>query len=459
MRIKRIRATLIDILIRNKIASQTVHCFESLKNVEHKINSIEVLLKSYHLLSDIPIKSQKCNKKARTKRKEGNQYFAISNRNLCKAMELYNESICHAENDSEDLAYGFANRSAIYFEWNDWEKCLSNIVLSRQCKNFPNSLKLKLEKREVQCREGLNKCKGNYFEYVHSLSYQEHNQVPGIVYCLKLKQNEKYGRHIVATKDLNVGDVIAIENPFMLSLEPNFEYQRCLYCLAEQKFSLIPCLHCTHSMFCNESCRNKGYNLFHKFECSVIYGIFDVFDNSIITALRSILKLFSNTDELIKVKNFFATPRATEENIFTVNANSDSIFEQFKAVLGLETHLNKREKADKFQHGITAATLICIMKNDENFVKLFDNGFSNLFYELIYQIIQAQEINTISILLQTSLKDKELNNYATGIFPFSSLINHSCNPNVLSFGCNNNQYTIIVSQKINKGEQLFTNYV
>lgn len=460
MRINRLRDTLIEILIRNRIAPQTIHCFESLKSVEHKVNSIEVLLKSYHLLNDVPIRSEKCDKKSVENRKKGNEFFSIKNRNLCKAMMLYNESICFAETDSENLAYGYANRSAVYFEWNEWEKCLENIDLAQQCANFPDSLKDKLTNREMQCRENLNKehDSKNSLDYIHCLSYPEHSKVPGIANCLELKENEQYGRYIVATKELNIGDVIAIEHPFILSLAPELEYQRCLNCLSEQMYSLIPCKYCTHAMFCNEICRDKCFELFHKFECSVIHGLFDVFDNPKITALRAILKLFSNTDVLLKIKNYIKTPKATKENIFTVNASDNSMFEHFKAVYGLESHLDKRDKVQQYQIGITAATFVCIMKEDENFLQIFDNGFSNLFYELIFQFVHIQNVNNIAHLIQNGLRDREPNEKASGIYPFQSLINHSCIPNCLGFGYNN-QFTTIVARKIKKGEQIFINYV
>jgi hypothetical protein len=74
----------------------------------------------------------------------------------------------------------------------------------------------------------------NFFK----LSYQANPKIPFIVDCLEMREDEKYGRGIYATCDLNAGDVIAIEEPFFLeTLSTN---RHCMNCNRSNMLSLIP---------------------------------------------------------------------------------------------------------------------------------------------------------------------------------------------------------------------------
>lgn len=41
-----------------------------------------------------------------------------------------------------------------------------------------------------------------------NLSYPSNEKIPFIANCLELRTNEEFGRHIVTTRDLKVGDVV-----------------------------------------------------------------------------------------------------------------------------------------------------------------------------------------------------------------------------------------------------------
>lgn len=197
--------------------------------------------------------SSKSNEKSEALRNEGNKFY--SSRNFYSALLKYNECLCYAKPDSENVGLAYANRSAVYLETKRFNQSIRNIELAKQHK-YPETSYEILSKREEKCKEFLTseKHKGpsgpwNFFK----LTYEPNKKLSFIVDCLKVKTNEKYGRHIITNRPLRVGDIIAIERPFcniLLSESKFIEipganiYQRCSHCLRENAMDLIPCSSC-----------------------------------------------------------------------------------------------------------------------------------------------------------------------------------------------------------------------
>lgn len=187
-------------------------------------------------------------------RQEGNDLY--KKREFFSALLKYNQSLSYAESESENLGLAYANRSAVYFEIKLYDQCLKNIHLAE--KNFyPKESLEVLNLRRLKCVElGKNETK-NYSQNVFKLSLPANKKLPFIANCLKLENNEKYGRHIITTVDLSVGHIIAIdksfcsvpisESQFIKVSEMNI-YQRCNNCLKSNQMNLIPCQNCCHGM-------------------------------------------------------------------------------------------------------------------------------------------------------------------------------------------------------------------
>lgn len=198
----------------------------------------------------------KSNEEADKYRIEGNKLY--SDRNFFDALTKYNESLCHAVTGSESVGLAYANRSAVFFEMKLYEKCKNNIEMAK-LNGYPRDNYYILDKRLEKCIENQINSDAevktqleNPFEFV-KLSYKENSQLPFVVDCLKLMQNEKYGRYIIATQDLKVGDILAIEDPYFKVLKSdarydscreNNKFQRCSVCLQDNSLDLIPCLGC-----------------------------------------------------------------------------------------------------------------------------------------------------------------------------------------------------------------------
>lgn len=81
------------------------------------------LLEEFELLAH-ETTAGKSNPQSKKLRELGNKMFERGTEGFYRALELYNEAICWAEPyNCEDLAIAYANRSAVYFEWKEYQLC------------------------------------------------------------------------------------------------------------------------------------------------------------------------------------------------------------------------------------------------------------------------------------------------------------------------------------------------
>jgi tetratricopeptide (TPR) repeat protein len=194
----------------------------------------------------------KDNKKAIDLRNEGNSKF--SQNKFYEALISYNKSLCHAENNSENLGFAFANRSAVYLEMKQTDKCLENIQLAR-AHNYQNEARLeerqqKAEKLKITHREDPENDPGNFFK----LSYPPNEEHPSIANCLELHKNKKFGVHVVTSRALNPGDIVCYEPLILQTTFAHGNYSRCRSCLKTNYLNLIPCDNCSMGKFRNFPC-------------------------------------------------------------------------------------------------------------------------------------------------------------------------------------------------------------
>lgn len=153
--------------------------------------------------------TRKSNEKSEALRKEGNEFY--SRRKFFKALLKYNESLCFAEPESDNVGHAYANRSAVYFETRLYEKCLNNVQLAKSHR-YPESNFEVLAKREEKCR-GQKEKSSDVWSFF-KLSYKPNQKLPFIADCLEVKKSDKYGRHVITNRSLKVGDIVVVERPF-----------------------------------------------------------------------------------------------------------------------------------------------------------------------------------------------------------------------------------------------------
>lgn len=284
-----------------------------------------------------------------------------------------------------------------------------------------------------------------YHEVLPSLSFGSNQVIECASDCIEIKCDEDLGRHIVATKNIMVGDVIARENPFCQILLKENYFTHCYECL-RPSYNLIACDNCPLVMFCGDHCKQKSWKLYHKYECLILATLIDL-EVSKLTLVA--LKICISLRNIGNITEF----------------NSDELLNQlvYRSQNYLEIHnlisnTQFRTTADLFERAVTAAIIFELL---QNYTQFFNEHSQMIitFQELLLLHMQTGPSNfhEISELAKLDNEFFENNEVGSGAYGFLSLLNHSCSPNVVRH-CYGSCIVLRALRPISKGEQLLDNY-
>lgn len=242
----------------------------------------------------------------------------------------------------------------------------------------------------------------------------------------EILQNEQVGRYLVAAKDLEEGDTILVEEPFVVGPKA-FTYPLCLSC-----YSAWPRLPQTHTLcsrckwpVCGEECENHPH---HKdYECQVFVEAREKFNTAI--ALNEELQTGVPQLECI-----------TPLRLLLASEKDPERWE--KQVQKMEAHNKKRHGNCQWK-----ADQVNIVDYIRNRLKL--TKFSE---EAIQTVCGILQINTHEVRTSKGYP-------ARALYPQFSLMNHSCVSNT-SHGVSPTDYKVYLrtTVKVPKGGELYGSY-
>lgn len=412
----------------------------------------------------------KDNKTADTFRIEGNSLYHESK--IYDALVCYNKSLCFALPKSKQMAVAYANRSAVYMRLQLYDQSLENIQLARD-NNYPNESTLREFERDcLLLKMDHHPDPENDASSFFKLSYPAKEKLPFIANCLELRQDLKYGRHIATNQDLNPGDVIAIEKPFFKVVHKAGRYKRCTNCLKFNMLNLIPCdgdcsscecflplfhwlVHCLFdfsAMFCNQKCMTKARKRFHHAECNSYFDNllgdateegFPLLMLTIQRRLLQSLEIAQSIDSLRELMN-----DAEPKTVFDFDLSVDDPSTDMTYLLAVNSLQVRSNSMAKEMYDQTIATHLSEL-DLPSFVDSEEDRKDLVKYTTRLMLISDRNGHGI----QNSSGAAE----GSGIFPFGSLFNHSCDPNLQQI-VNENKLIFVVVKPIAKDEQLFITY-
>ena len=242
---------------------------------------------------------------------------------LAEALRLYNEAVIWAPYkawDSPELAAACVCRGAVSYQQGNHLLALEDVYYAMQTVSFNGGIRFKLQERLKAGQRGegerqsllaikdfLGGLEASGFEREQKEEVRliiervlervdkegaevtegqrrskelpnPHPHLPALSSALKVAHRPKVGRHLVATRDIQEGEVVAMEVAAVSRLLPLPSLSsRCGHCLSEAKIA-FPCLTCTAVVFCSRECRaaaaappisGKGKRgAHHQWECS-----------------------------------------------------------------------------------------------------------------------------------------------------------------------------------------------
>lgn len=190
-----------------------------------------------------------------------NGNFLFEKGRHCEALLSYNRSLCLAELGTEIASVCYGKRSLVYFDLKEYELCLANIEWAIQ--NQSTNGAVKFDDLKSKCfqlmkthRHAPDEDPLNFFK----LSYTANKKLPCLSDCLELRVNKKFGRHIISTRNLNVGDIVAVTDFSFIFFDKRARLHHCSHCTkSSTKLNLIPCTKCAKGKKFICSCRRSGY--------------------------------------------------------------------------------------------------------------------------------------------------------------------------------------------------------
>nr|ABK56990.1 hypothetical protein GIP_L1_00040 [Glyptapanteles indiensis] len=422
-------------------------------------------------------------------------------------IELYTKSIAYAPG-SRELSLAYANRSATLFKARLYEDCLCDCERALKL-NYPDKWKAKLFARKARCLSYLAGVDGSSdpkvaealeqvrlwlpkmdgkdsgvklvektLNSLHLMSQSEaafvkldderhlpsiivdNEEICGATSALAVEFSEQYGKHVRATRDIKVGEVLSVNEGYATVLMLDKTYTHCAHCL-KQTWSAIPCNFCIYAVFCGEDCRREAWKGYHEVECRVTGPMVAMEMNHMaLMALRLLVSVVKQAGDLQALKDLLTgIDSLTGKGLAVVIDSLDG--SKYASVYTLARNTERRSVPDLFGRSLNAAYITYLLATESSMLgeqlkggltEVSSHPWATFAGGLIMRHLQIIPSNVTEDNLDQLPIDR-----AAALMPLYSLFNHSCNPMVdrRSFG---KKIAMIAISPIKKGEQIFDNY-
>ena len=334
--------------------------------------------------------------------------------------------------------------------------------LALNCAGLPEKNREKLEKRIELCLEAdpalvdtfKEQPVGSGINQDASLisSYKEDNDNSDSADGIQIHYNSSVGRYGRATKDIEFGDIIFMDNP--IGLVPSYPLSDlcCSHCLnAIDAGNAIASPFDPEYKFCSEQCLLEAFKTYHCFESRLnmkrIFldrdGKYEKCTSRFLLNLRLVLQkslLKHDEDNLNFTESECDRAYGSDTKIGDING--------LDALDNMETHMSETSPDKQISYIIHCLLILAILEN-VNFIDL--NTDTNLCDKIGYQLFHNQGVILMNshyiygTTVSKTAKDRN-DQYVQGssLYPVLPLLNHSCKPNTLRYSTLHSIYILFV---------------
>ncbi|XP_018573238.1 SET and MYND domain-containing protein DDB_G0273589-like [Anoplophora glabripennis] len=420
---------------------------EKIENLKHKsdyelVDYVYSVVKGLPIFNEVPstaLYHKKSNEKADESRRIGNELF-IRNFDFVNAVEYYTQAVANAELGSESLSLAYSNRSHVLLDQRYYKECLQDIDRALKC-NYTENLKQKLLLRQERAEELKRYQKNDSYHDPLPEIKNKNKFIESSSNSIAIRLDENRGPLIVATKDIRIGEVLAVEAPYVSQTDIINKYLHCHECL-ELCFNMIACDNCTEALYCSENCKEQAYKSYHKYECILIqYGL-----NKKTIFLRLSLKSVLEYDRLIE----------------DLSRNDDIVYQsnRYKEIYQMETYKNSKDPKELYQNALEPVVFYHYLTTYTDILKELNvEHKERVLKELLLKNYFIVGYNNICIekLKQSYICTSEFEVVGSGVYSLYTKFQHSCFSNtfLLFYG---NKIVVKALTKIRKGEHVTTSF-
>ncbi|CAB0033880.1 unnamed protein product [Trichogramma brassicae] len=186
--------------------------------------------------------------------------------------------LAYAEPRSLEYVSGLQARANLHYHVGNWNECLLDAREALdQMKRYKLTDRLGTVKR---LGELLAKAEAKSIEprpephpsMINYVPLDLENQKPPNEGCLfdgvEPAYNEVWGRHLVATRDIKVGEMILVEDMACCVLTEEKIHTNCSHCAA-QAWCGVACDQCVYALYCSQECKAQAWSDYHEIECQI----------------------------------------------------------------------------------------------------------------------------------------------------------------------------------------------
>ncbi|XP_065335402.1 SET and MYND domain-containing protein 4-like [Cloeon dipterum] len=279
------------------------------------------------------------------------------------------------------------------------------------------------------------------------LKYGESDSFPAASSGLEVQVSEEKGRHVIALKDFQKGDVLFKEEAFTAVPCGGIQIH-CDHCCTplysfgnESEVNFVPCDVCNATRYCTFKCLEEAKS-YHQFECG------------------------SNLPEHVGIA-WLGLRVALVGETCQQSGEADKIT-QYERVCSLLTHISDMTPEDKLQYSLTSLLLSVDIARRKKMSSVEKNEYIVKFGSKVMKHITQLVCNGNAItshlfgqdritVAGPILQEEKQVRVATAIFPSASMMNHSCDPNILTSYFGNTVISKAV-RDIKAGEEVLNCY-
>lgn len=270
------------------------------------------------------------------------------------------------------------------------------------------------------------------------LSFEADKAFPCMANVLSMQENAKFGKHIKADRDIDVGQVVII-TPGYSSIDCLSSIDsRCFNCGNLQNNNFIQCPHCISLWFCSKKCyANKT----HRMKCKKIFMASDCH------IVRLVTEMITVAFEMANMETVFDFCRG----VLFFDKKHENLKPPFSSY-GEMLRLKGRTEESHFEIAKRVAKCIFLLPRFK--------PFATQDFQRMTMIIAYRHAVTIGINVFSGER-KVCQGISTRFVMYDVLsrLNHSCSPNVHHVIDENHVTHCVAIRPIKKGDQIFISYL
>ena len=278
---------------------------------------------------------------------------------------------------------------------------------------------------------------------------------------VKVESAPGKGRYFVAKDLIEANTLIVRERPLSVSIVPQKALEFCDYCHKRVINRIVPCRQCTEVVYCSQICGQIAFEDYHLYECGLIGFLFNcvspclqLFRLFVQIGVQKAIECYKD----VKQNGYDFNRYLSEESMSKPQSRSkERMIEKFKFFTYLEEHTDKEVDPmsniyDTFSGiGLTFLLNYC-QALDQNIIENFDSFIS--FTDIVCGYFSRIRTN---IFGWQDCEDDNFYYLANCLLLFSSLINHSCDPNIEWFFSDKSIFFKTI-REIKAGEEINNSY-